>query len=146
MASCFGIPFMCAYLRRTPHVVSRLVQTVSVWSVKARRAFSTAIVGMRWYTAMNDNEYTPPLPSVGMHAKLTPTPSPCRITKRCILRAVLSSFHSHAKKAAASSSRRRPRRIVPATVTPTDAKGMDHSLPLPNNCLLVPVLPRKLTT
>ena len=68
MASCFGIPFMCAYLRRTPHVVSRLVQTVSVWSVKARRAFSTAIVGMRWYTAMNDNEYTPP-PSLGGDAR-----------------------------------------------------------------------------
>ena len=51
--------------RRTPHSASHLVQAMSAWSVKTRRAQSPHCRDARVYghatTAMHDNEYTAPI-------------------------------------------------------------------------------------
>ena len=50
--------------RRTPHGASRLVQAMSTWSVKTRRApcrhYRDARVYGHTTMAMHDDEYTPP--------------------------------------------------------------------------------------
>ena len=50
--------------RPTPHGASRLVQAMSAWSVKTRRAPSRYCSDVKVYghttTAMHDNEYPPP--------------------------------------------------------------------------------------
>ena len=53
--------------RPTPHYASRLVQAMSAWLVKTRRASSRhckdAVYG-HMTAAMHDNEYPPPCPGV----------------------------------------------------------------------------------